>query len=42
MQTVFAKGALRDWCERTGVPCIPFETLAEVSERLFAKEARIA
>ena len=42
MQTVFAKGTLRDWCERTGIPCIPFETLDEVVERLFAKEARIA
>ena len=42
MQTVFAKGTLRDWCERTGIPCIPFETLAEVAERLFVKEARIA
>jgi 2,3-diketo-5-methylthio-1-phosphopentane phosphatase len=42
MQTVFAKGMLRDWCERTGIPCIPFETLAEVAERLFVKEARIA
>jgi 2-hydroxy-3-keto-5-methylthiopentenyl-1-phosphate phosphatase len=42
MQTVFAKGTLRDWCERTGIPCIPFETLAEVAERLFAKETRVA
>lgn len=42
MKTVFAKGTLQDWCERTGIPCIPFETLTEVAERLFAKEARIA
>ena len=42
MQTVFAKGTLLDWCERTGIPCIPFETLAEVADRLFIKEARIA
>lgn len=42
MQTVFAKGSLLDWCERTGIPCIPFETLAEVAERLFPQEARIA
>lgn len=42
MQTLFAKGTLRDWCERTGIQCIPFETLAEVAERLFVKEARIA
>jgi len=39
---VFAKGTLRDWCERTGIQCIPFDTLTEVAERLFAKEARIA
>ena len=42
MQTVFAKGSLLEWCERTGIPCIPFETLAEVADRLFVKEARIA
>ena len=42
MQTVFAKGTLRKWCERAGIPCIPFETLAEVADRLFVKEARIA
>jgi 2-hydroxy-3-keto-5-methylthiopentenyl-1-phosphate phosphatase len=42
MQTVFAKGTLRKWCERTGIPCIPFETLAEVVDRLFVQEARIA
>jgi 2-hydroxy-3-keto-5-methylthiopentenyl-1-phosphate phosphatase len=42
MQTVFAKGSLQKWCKRTGIPCIPFETLAEVADRLFVKEARIA
>lgn len=42
MQTVFAKGTLRNWCERTGIPCIPFETLADVADHLFVKEARIA
>jgi len=42
MQTVFAKGSLLAWCERTGIPCIPFETLAEVADRLFVKEARVA
>ena len=42
IQTVFAKGSLRQWCERTGIPCIPFDTLAEVAERLFPQEARIA
>ncbi len=42
MQTVFAKGSLLDWCERTGIPCIPFETLAEVADHLFIKEARVA
>jgi 2-hydroxy-3-keto-5-methylthiopentenyl-1-phosphate phosphatase len=42
MQTVFAKGTLLDWCERKGIQCIPFETLAEVANRLFAKEKRIA
>jgi len=42
MQTVFAKGSLLNWCDRTGIPCIPFETLAEVANRLFVKEARVA
>jgi len=42
IQTVFARGSLRDWCQRTGIPCIPFKTLAEVADRLFIKEARIA
>lgn len=42
MQTVFAKGMLQDWCQRTGIEYTPFETLAEVADRLFAKEVRIA
>jgi 2-hydroxy-3-keto-5-methylthiopentenyl-1-phosphate phosphatase len=42
MQTVFAKGTLQEWCERTGIPCIPFRTLVEVADRLFIQEARIA
>jgi len=42
MQTVFAKGKLQDWCRLNGILCIPFETLAEVSEYLFPQEARIA
>ena len=42
IQTVFAKGSLHDWCKRTGITCIPFETLTEVAERLFPQEARIA
>jgi 2,3-diketo-5-methylthio-1-phosphopentane phosphatase len=41
MQTVFAKGTLQKWCEKTGIPCIPFKTLAEVANRLFIQEARI-
>jgi len=42
MQTLFAKGKLQDWCRLNGIPCIAFETLSEVSEYLFPKEARIA
>jgi 2-hydroxy-3-keto-5-methylthiopentenyl-1-phosphate phosphatase len=42
MQTVFAKGTLRTWCERTGIQCMPFETLAEVADRLFVQEVRVA
>ena len=42
IQTVFAKGTLRDWCGLNGIPCIPFDTLTEVSEHLFPKEARLA
>ncbi len=42
MQILFAKGTLRTWCEDQGIACLPFETLADVAERLFVKEARIA
>jgi 2-hydroxy-3-keto-5-methylthiopentenyl-1-phosphate phosphatase len=42
MQTLFAKGTLRRWCEAQGIAFLPFETLADVTERLFLKEARIA
>ena len=31
---LFARGRLLDWCRRGGVPCIPFETLDAVTERL--------
>ncbi|NOT24287.1 MAG: MtnX-like HAD-IB family phosphatase [Nitrospiraceae bacterium] len=41
MQTLFAKGALRKWCEAQGIACLPFETLAEVAERIFSKEMYI-
>lgn len=42
MQTLFAKGTLRKWCEAQGIACFPFENLADVTQRLFVKEARIA
>lgn len=42
IQTVFAKGTLRKWCELTGIIHTPFETLTDVVERLFPREARIA
>jgi 2-hydroxy-3-keto-5-methylthiopentenyl-1-phosphate phosphatase len=31
---LFAKGALAEWCELTGVEHIPFDGLAEVHSRL--------
>ncbi|MDE2180318.1 MAG: HAD-IB family phosphatase [candidate division NC10 bacterium] len=34
-QQVFAKGKLREWCDLQGVACEPFETLTDVTERLF-------
>lgn len=40
--TVFAKGTLQDWCELKGINYFAFETLTEVTERLFSKEARTA
>lgn len=42
MQTVFAKGTLREYCDRQAIAYTPFETLGEVAERLFAREARLA
>ncbi|HKT34448.1 MAG TPA: MtnX-like HAD-IB family phosphatase [Nitrospira sp.] len=38
MQTLFAKGTLQKWCEAQHITHIPFETLAEVAERIFQKE----
>lgn len=40
--TLFAKGTLRTWCEAHGIIYLPFDTLTEVTEQLFVKEARIA
>jgi 2-hydroxy-3-keto-5-methylthiopentenyl-1-phosphate phosphatase len=42
ISTVFAKGALQDWCELKGINYFPFETLTEVTERLISTEARAA
>ena len=42
MQTVFAKGTLREWCEVQGITYLPFETLTDVAERIFSKEALIS
>ena len=39
IQTVFAKGALREWCDRRKMTYEPFDTLTDVTERLFPKEA---
>ena len=41
MPTVFAKGALQAWCDRQRIVYEPFQTLADVTERLFPKEVRI-
>lgn len=38
MQTVFAKGTLRQWCEAQRITHIPFETLTEVAERMLQGE----
>ena len=40
-QQVFAKGRLQEWCDLQGVDCEPFETLTDVTERLFRKGAQI-
>lgn len=34
-QQVFAKGRLREWCDLQRIACKPFETLTDVTERLF-------
>ena len=41
MQTVFAKGTLKKWCESQGITYVPFETLTDVAERLCIKGANI-
>ena len=41
IRTVFAKGTLREWCDLHAIAYEPFETLSEVAERLFPREARI-
>ena len=41
INTLFAKGTLRDWCEFNGITYVPFETLTDVAERIFSKEANI-
>ena len=33
---VFAKASLRRWCVAAGVPCLPFDTLDDVCDALFA------
>ncbi|MDE2058137.1 MAG: HAD-IB family phosphatase [candidate division NC10 bacterium] len=40
-QQVFAKGRLREWCDLQGIACEPFETLTDVTERLFRKGEQI-
>jgi len=41
IQTVFAKGTLKKWCEIQGITHVPFETLTEVAERICSKGANI-
>ena len=41
MQTLFAKGILRTWCEAKGITHFPFETLTDVAEQIFSKETTI-
>jgi 2,3-diketo-5-methylthio-1-phosphopentane phosphatase len=40
-QQVFAKGRLREWCDLQRVACEPFETLTDVTERLFRQGEQI-
>lgn len=42
IDTVFAKGTLQEWCDLQHIAHEPFETLTEVADRLFPREARIA
>jgi hypothetical protein len=39
IRTVFAKGTLREWCDLQAIAYEPFETLSDVAERLFPREA---
>lgn len=41
IQTVFAKGTLRKWCDRQAIAHEPFETLSEVADHLFPRKARV-
>lgn len=41
MQTLFAKGALRKWCQTHRVVHTPFETLTDVTKQIFAIEEPI-
>jgi len=41
MQILFAKDPLRNWCETQKITYFPFETLADVAERIFAKEGHL-
>jgi 2,3-diketo-5-methylthio-1-phosphopentane phosphatase len=38
IQTLFAKGTLRKWCEAQRIAHVPFESLTEVAERMAPKE----
>ncbi|MEO8340834.1 MAG: MtnX-like HAD-IB family phosphatase [Nitrospirota bacterium] len=42
MQVLFAKGALQNWCDTQRITYSPFETLTDVAERIFPKEALIS
>ena len=41
MQTLFAKGSLRNWCEAQKITYFPFETLTDVTERIFATKGQV-
>lgn len=41
MPRLFAKGALQEWCETEGISYLPFETLADVAERIGSKGVNI-